>query len=145
MSYMNEKVGAESTPVFYLRGNHEIRGAYSIGLRDLLEYMGEKTYGAFNWGDTRFVILDCGEDKDDGHREYFGLNDFTGLRQEQGAFLRKEVSSEEFKKAKKRVLIHHIPIYGLGEGAYNPSFDEWGDILKSAPFDVALNLSLIHI
>ncbi|MGI6520402.1 MAG: endonuclease/exonuclease/phosphatase family protein [Fermentimonas sp.] len=139
MSYMNEKVGAESTPVFYLRGNHEIRGAYSIGLRDLLEYMGEKTYGAFNWGDTRFVILDCGEDKDDGHREYFGLNDFTGLRKEQGAFLRKELSSKDFNKAKKKVLIHHIPIYGLGEGAYNPSFDEWGDILKNAPFDVALN------
>ena len=37
------------------------------------------------------------------------------------------------------MLIHHIPIYGVGEGAYNPSFDEWGDILKSAPFDVALN------
>ena len=29
---MNEKVGAESVPVFYIRGNHEIRNAYSMDL-----------------------------------------------------------------------------------------------------------------
>ena len=139
LSYLNERVGAETTPVFYQRGNHEIRGAYSIGLRDLLDYMGEKTYGAFNWGDTRIVMLDCGEDKEDGHREYFGLNNFTSLRKEQAEFLKKEVASKAFKRAKKRVLIHHIPVYGMSEGAYNPSLDEWGSILKDAPFDIAIN------
>jgi 2',3'-cyclic-nucleotide 2'-phosphodiesterase (5'-nucleotidase family) len=101
--------------------------------------MGEKTYGAFNWGDTRIVMLDCGEDKEDGHREYFGLNNFTSLRKEQAEFLKKEVASKAFKRAKKRVLIHHIPVYGMSEGAYNPSLDEWGSILKDAPFDIAIN------
>lgn len=139
LSYMNEKMRAETVPVIYLRGNHEIRGAYSIGLRDLLDYVGDKTYGAFNWGDTRIVMLDCGEDKPDDHREYFGLNDFTGLREDQAVFLSGELNSSEFKNANKRVLIHHIPLYGLREEAYNPSLEQWGDLLKDAPFNIAMN------
>ena len=139
LSYMNDRVGAESVPVFYIRGNHEIRNAYSIGLRSLLDYVGDKTYGSFNWGDTRFVMLDCGEDKDDDHPVYYGFNDFSGLRRDQAHFLKKEINSSEFELATKRVLIHHIPVYGLGENAYNPSLDEWGDILKDAPFNVSLH------
>ncbi|MBF6597455.1 MAG: metallophosphoesterase [Fermentimonas sp.] len=139
LSYMNEKVRAESVPVFYVRGNHEIRNAYSIGLRDLLDYVGDKTYGSFNWGDTRFVILDCGEDKIDDTPVYYGFNDFSGLRKDQAHFLNKEINSSEFKQATKRILIHHIPVYGLGENAYNPSLDEWGYILKNADFNVSLH------
>ena len=76
LSYLNEKVGAENTPVFYLRGNHEIRNAYSIQLRELFDYVGDKTYGAFNWGDTRFIMLDCGEDKPDTTWVYYNLNNY---------------------------------------------------------------------
>ena len=65
LAYLCGKVGASHVPAFFLRGNHEIRNAYSIGLRALFDYVGDKTYGAFNWGDTRFVMLDCGEDKPD--------------------------------------------------------------------------------
>lgn len=86
LSYLNKKVKAENVPVFYLRGNHEIRNAYSIQLRELFDYVGDKTYGAFNWGDTRFVILDCGEDKPDSTWVYYDLNDFAGLRMEQVGF-----------------------------------------------------------
>ena len=56
-SFYQGQVRAEEKPVFYLRGNHEIRNAYSLHLRRLLYYMGDKTYGAFNWGDTRFDLL----------------------------------------------------------------------------------------
>ena len=139
MSYVNEHFNAETVPVFYIRGNHEIRNAYSIGLRDLLDYVGDKTYGSFNWGDTRIVMLDCGEDKADDHWVYYGLNDFTGLRKDQADFLREELATDAFKSARRRVLIHHIPIYGMREDSYNPSLEEWGGILKGAPFDVALN------
>ena len=66
---------------------HEIRNAYSIGLRDHYDYVGDRTYGSFNWGDTRIVMLDCGEDKPDDHWVYYGLNDFTQLRNEQVDFL----------------------------------------------------------
>jgi endonuclease/exonuclease/phosphatase family metal-dependent hydrolase/predicted phosphodiesterase len=139
LSYMNEKVHAETTPVFYLRGNHEIRNAYSIRLRNLFDYVGDKTYGAFNWGDTRFVLLDCGEDKPDSTWVYYGLNDFTGLRNEQIHFLREELSGRAFGEATKRVLVHHIPLYGLEPDNYNPCLALWGDQLARAPFDICLN------
>ena len=66
-------------PDFLYAGNHEIRNAYSIGLRDHFDYVGDKTYASFNWGDTRIVMLDCGEDKPDDHWVYYGLNDFTQI------------------------------------------------------------------
>ena len=99
ISELTEGVCGDRIPTFFMRGNHEIRNAYSIGLRDHYDYVGDRTYGSFNWGDTRIVMLDCGEDKPDDHWVYYGLNDFTQLRNEQVDFLKKELSSKEFKKA----------------------------------------------
>lgn len=138
LKFMCETVGAERIPVFFLRGNHEIRNAYSIGLRSLFDYVGDKTYGSFNWGDTRLVMLDCGEDKPDSTWVYYGLNDFTGLRNEQVDFLKKELGSKDFKKASKRVLLNHIPLYGNGD-RYEPCADLWGALLAKAPFDVNIS------
>ncbi|MDL2256549.1 metallophosphoesterase, partial [Parabacteroides sp. OttesenSCG-928-K15] len=149
-----KKVNASNHPVFYLRGNHEIRNAYSIGLRDLFDYVGDKTYGAFNWGDTRFVMLDCGEDKPDTTWVYYGLNDFTGLRKDQQGFLQKELASPAFKKATKRVLLNHIPLYNAPapqrpnqpaqtnqppRQRFQPSLDLWGSLLAKAPFDINIS------
>ena len=133
---MTEGVHADRVPAFFMRGNHEIRNAYSIGLRDHFDYVGNKTYGAFNWGDTRIVMLDCGEDKPDDTPVYYDLNDFTQLRQDQVEFMKKEFASKAFKKAEKRVLIHHIPLYGYKHNLCN---DLWKPILGKAPFDVCLN------
>lgn len=139
LSELNETVGATDVPVFYLRGNHEIRNAYSIGLRKLFDYVGDKTYGAFNWGDTRIVMLDCGEDKPDDHWVYYGLNDFSALREAQVGFLKEELASKPFKQATKRVLIHHVPIYGKDVDRYNPCLELWGGLLAKAPFNVCIN------
>jgi hypothetical protein len=137
MQVLTEAINGSSIPAMFIRGNHEIRNAYSIGLRKHMDYVGGRTYGAFNWGDTRIVILDCGEDKEDDHREYSGLNDFTSLRQEQVGFLKKELAGKEFRKADKRILFHHIPIYGmLGGNLCEPL---WRPMLDKAPFDVAFN------
>lgn len=133
------KVGASGVPVFYLRGNHEIRNAYSVGLHYLLEYVGDKTYGAFNWGDTRIVMLDCGEDKPDDTWVYYDMNDFTKLREDQVDFLRKELSGTAFKKASKRVMLNHIPLYGGKKDGFHPSRDLWSKLLAKAPFDVNIS------
>ena len=142
-----EGVNASSHPVFYLRGNHEIRNAYSIGLRELFDYVGDKTYSAFSWGDTRFVMLDCGEDKPDSTPVYYDLNDFTQLRKDQVDFLKKELSSDEFKKASKKVLVNHIPLYQVrsnqpSKDPYDysqPSRNLWGNLLAKAPFNVNIS------
>lgn len=138
ISILNEAVGGDSIPAFFMRGNHEIRNAYSIGLQSLYDYVGGRTYGAFSWGDTRVVMLDCGEDKPDDHWAYYGLNDFTELRNEQVDFLKQETASKAFKKSDKRILIHHIPLYG-NDSEYNPCVELWGGILAKTPFNVCLN------
>lgn len=138
ISYLCDKLGASTHPLFFMSGNHEIRGAYSIGLRSLYDYVGDKTYGAFNWGDTRVVMLDCGEDKPDSTSVYYDLNDFTQLREEQADFLKSELSGKPFKSARKRLLINHIPIYGNGD-RYQPCPELWGELLRKAPF--TLNIS----
>lgn len=137
ISELTEGVHSDRIPAFFMRGNHEIRNAYSIGLRNHYDYVGDKTYGSFNWGDTRIVMLDCGEDKPDSHWVYYGLNDFTQLRNEQVGFLKKELSAKEFKKAKKRILIHHIPVYGNSEK--NLCGELWTGLLEKVPFHVSLN------
>lgn len=132
---LTEGVHGDRTPTLFIRGNHEIRNAYSIGLRKHFDYVGGKTYGTFNWGDTRIVMLDCGEDKTDDHKEYSGLNDFTQLRHEQVGFLQEELQSKAFKKANKRILIHHIPLYGCDNLCWNL----WEPLLRKAPFHVSIN------
>lgn len=137
ISRLTEGVGGESVPTIFIRGNHEIRDAYSVGLRQHFDYIGGRTYGAFSWGDTRFVVLDCGEDKPDATEVYYDMNDFTQLREEQVAFLAKELGSSEFRSAERRILIHHIPIYGmLGR---NLCETLWRPLLDGAEFDVAFN------
>ncbi len=140
INYYGSKYKSNEIPAIYLRGNHEIRGAYSVLLSNLFESIGEHSYGAFSIGDTRFVMLDCGEDKPDNHWVYYGLNDFDQYRKEQINFLQKEITSKEFKSASKRILIHHIPTYGkvvTEEDA--PCRRLWGNILEQANFDVCLN------
>ena len=139
IKYVTEALKGDHIPTFFMRGNHEIRNAYSIGLRDHFDYVGGKTYGAFNWGDTRIVMLDCGEDKTDDHKEYSGLNDFSQLRKDQVGFLKQEMASKAFKKAKKRILIHHIPLYGFEGNLCN---DLWRPVLEKASFDICLNAHL---
>lgn len=89
-------------------------------------------------GDTRFVLLDCGEDKPDNHWVYYDMNDFTRHRLDQVEFLKDEPKSREFKKANKRILIHHIPIFGTKSGVSlpAPTFDTRSE---KGPFNVSLN------
>ena len=127
-------------PIFFIRGNHEIRNAYSSGMPSLFDYPNPKgeSYGAFSWGDTRFVMLDCGEDKPDDHWVYYGMNDFSAFRRAQADFLQQELKNKSFRRAARRVLLCHIPVWG-NEGDYNPCQEMWGPILQKAPFDVELS------
>jgi endonuclease/exonuclease/phosphatase family metal-dependent hydrolase/predicted phosphodiesterase len=137
LAFMSDKARAQTAPFFFLRGNHEIRNAYSIRLRDLVDYPGGQTFGAFSWGDSRFVLLDCGEDKPDTTYVYYSLNNFDAMRRDQARFLAEELGSPAWQAAARRFLIHHIPVYGLK--GYNPCLELWGELLGSAPFDVSIS------
>lgn len=135
----SKKIKSDEVPSIFIRGNHETRGEYSQHLWDYLGRMGDRSYSAFSLGSTRFVLLDCGEDKPDSHWVYYDMNDFTQHRVEQAHFLKEELKSKTFKKADKRVLIHHIPIFGENLDEYKPCTELWSPILAKAPFNVSLN------
>lgn len=163
---LSERFEGSTHPIFFIRGNHEIRNAYSSGMTSLFDYPSPpepkepknqkvltetaenhwlsstpenapKTYGSFSWGDTRFVYLDCGEDKPDDTWVYYGLNDFSGFRQEQATFLKQELGSRNFRRADRHILLSHIPLWGNTD-EYQPCTDLWGPILKKASWDVGL-------
>ncbi len=67
-------------PVIYARGNHETRGAVAA---DIPEYLGmDSFYYSTSYGDYNFIILDSGEDKDDSHPEYGGMNNYNQYRKD---------------------------------------------------------------
>lgn len=133
------KYKSDETPSIFIRGNHETRGEFSPLLWNYLGRMGGRSYSAFSFGDTRFVLLDCGEDKPDDHWVYYDMNDFTQHRLDQAEFLKQELASKAFKAAKKRVLIHHIPLFGKNLDEYSPCRELWTPILVKASFNVAIN------
>ena len=68
-------------PAVYVRGNHETRGEYAAELPDAIGY--RQLYYTVTRGDYTFVVLDSGEDKEDGHIEYGGMDGFAGYRLEE--------------------------------------------------------------
>jgi len=133
------RIKSDEIPSIFIRGNHETRGEYSLHLWDYLGRMGGRSYSAFSLGDTRFVLLDCGEDKPDDHWVYYDMNDYTQHRSDQVEFLKEELQSTAFKDARKRVLVHHIPIFGVKPDSFSPCSDLWIPVLEDAPFNISLN------
>ncbi len=133
------RIKSDEIPSIFIRGNHETRGEYSLHLWDYLGRMKGHSYCAFSMGDTRFVLLDCGEDKPDDHWVYYDMNDFTQHRIDQAKFLQEELQTATFKGANKRVLIHHIPIFGVKPDVFSPCSELWMPVLENASFNVSLN------
>jgi len=100
---------ANSMPCYFLRGNHETRGAFARQLKDYLLLPGGRYYSAMTFGVTRVVFLDTGEDKPDSSQEYSGLVDFEPYLEEERAWLQREVAGEAFRQAAWRLVIMHIP------------------------------------
>lgn len=104
-----EKFASEK-PFAVVRGNHETRGHLAREYDNYIYNTREgRYYGVYYFGTTAVVMLDCGEDKDDEHPVYAGLVDFDRYREEQATWLSEVVRSKEFRRAKRRIVIVHIP------------------------------------
>lgn len=72
------EVSKGTKPVIYARGNHETRGQYAGKIIDSLGL--NEFYYTTNIGPYSFLILDSGEDKEDSHPEYGGMNNYGQYR-----------------------------------------------------------------
>lgn len=95
-----------SIPILFSRGNHDTRGKLAERFVDYFPNNNKKTFYSFEIGCLNGVVLDCGEDKPDMHREYGfdkgenlygGTNIFERFRREETDFL-KSVSLENTDK-----------------------------------------------
>lgn len=118
-SYLNicnfvGEVAKGKTPVVFSRGNHDTRGRLAAMFTDYFPSQEKNTYYTFEIGRLRGIVLDCGEDKLDSHREYdssentpaeyLGANRFHEYRIKQLEFLKNIEPDNE----KLTIVISHI-------------------------------------
>jgi hypothetical protein len=78
----------------FVRGNHEMRGAFA---RDLLDYVPTpegRYYYALDHGPLHLIILDTGEDKADETNVYAGLNKVEPYRLEEYAWFERHLEND---------------------------------------------------
>jgi len=128
---------AGAVPFVLVRGNHDTRGGFA---RHLMEYVAtpdDRFYFSFDWGPVHFVVLDLGEDKPDSAPVYGGLVAFDQYRDEETAWLQKEVESEAFKRAPFRVSLSHIPLFGNGD--QEEFVKKWAALLNAGKIDLHIS------
>ncbi len=100
---------ANRIPLFWARGNHETRGRFARQFSAYIDSPNGRYFYSFDHGPAHFIVLDTGEDKTDGSPEYSGLVDFTRYRREEAAWLAADTKTEEFRRAKYRIVFAHMP------------------------------------
>jgi predicted phosphodiesterase len=100
---------AQGVPCFFLRGNHETRGAFARQRKPRLVVPDTRYSSALTFGPARVLFLESGEDKPDTSKEYSGLVPFDAYIEEELAWLRRELAGEAFRRAAWRIAVVHIP------------------------------------
>jgi predicted phosphodiesterase len=132
---------ASEKPFYYIRGNHETRGSFARNLKNYLDLPNNNYYYAFTSGPVRFIAIDGGEDKPDSNEAYSGLVDFDKFRLEELEWLKKEVASDDFKKAQFKIVLVHMPIIENKKNWYGMAFlaEHFGPVLKEAGIDLMIS------
>lgn len=133
-------LSASSVPVLYSRGNHETWNWYARHITDYLLDDPHPFYYGFRQGPAYFIILDSGEARQDSDPVNWGLIEFDAYREAQALWLQEEVEKPEFKQAKHRIVITHIPPFYASSPihAATHSFGLWGDILNKSGISVMI-------
>ena len=126
-----------SIPVVFSRGNHDMRGNYAEKFADYTPNCSGNTYYTFRIGSLWGIVLDCGEDKEDGHEEYGYTVACHVFRQRQTDFIRSIITNAEneyaHKDVKTKLVIAHNPISRLNKAPFNIEADiysQWSKLLK---------------
>lgn len=132
-----------SVPCVITRGNHDLRGRFSEELHEWLPSLNGRTYYPIDLGALLLLVLDCGEDKNDDHREYGGTAVFHAMRMEETEFLRRFARSFDNHQPQQichKLVVSHIPVpfrdHGISKGERpfdieNDIYSEWVDILNA--------------
>lgn len=131
----------KSTPIVYVRGNHESRGDDFYLVPSLFPTKTGEFYYSFRQGPVAFIVLDAGEDKPDNSSEYSGYAHFDEYRAQELEWLKTAVKEESFASAPKKVVLIHIPTLKWKESWYSQVWaaENFGPILSEAGVDLMLS------
>lgn len=135
------KIASEITkgeiPCIISRGNHDLRG---FGAEHLAEYMpgaDGRSYYTFRVGCIWGMLVDTGEDKEDGHPEYGGTVCCHDFRIEQERMIKETIKNavDEYagEGVKYRFIISHVPFTFKREDPFDierPLFSSWSKLMK---------------
>jgi predicted phosphodiesterase len=145
---------ADRVPVFFGRGNHDIRGRYARRLPEYVSGPHGQYYYAFRQGPVAFIVMDTGEDKPDETPAYAGLGAFEAYRAEQTPWLERAIQDPAWTSATYRVAFLHIPLWWEAEvperwtKLYGPGIigwacedgrAKWHDLLVRGKVDVVIS------
>ncbi len=131
---------AETTPMIWVRGNHETRGPLARRFTDYFATPEARLYYSFNHGGVHFIVLDSGEDKEDSHKAYNGLVAFDPYRKAEGEWLRRDLESEACRKARYRVAVVHMPpMNDKGWRGAQHAWKTWSSSLNEGGVDLVLS------
>ena len=85
---------AHSKSLFFVRGNHELRGPFARRLLDYVPTPEGRFYYARDAGPVHLIVLDTGEDKPDDTNVYAELNLTVPYRAEELAWFQDHVKTE---------------------------------------------------
>jgi predicted phosphodiesterase len=130
---------ATHTPFIFVRGNHDIRGRYARDLADFIPSFDGCAYFSFNHGPVHFIVLDTGEDKEDGHEYYNGLVDCDNYLKEEARWLARDLDSPACRDATHRIVFCHIPLLPGGGHATVRAHKNFDRLFNAANVDLVLS------
>lgn len=132
---------AAETPVYFVRGNHDVRGVEARALARFVDVPAGHWFYSFRQGPVAFIVLDTGEDKPDDHPAYAGLGAFDAYRTRQAAWLADELRKAHVRTARFRVVVAHIPLYSARPTQAHGGADaraKWHDHLVAGGVDLLI-------
>jgi len=137
-------------PVVFARGNHDYRGRLATELTDYIGTRAGNTWFTFRLGGIWGIVLDCGEDKDDGNIEYGGMVDCHSMRLAETEFIKDVIAraDEEYLApgVTTRIAVSHLPFMSSRVAAEHeqfnievPLFTEWTQLLNQMNLNCMLS------
>ena len=110
---------ATHTPLFFNRGNHELRGQFADYLYRYFPTNNGKYYRVQYVAGIDFLFIDTGEDKPDEDIEYSGIVNYDQYREEEARWLRGLRESKQVGKHPLIVFSHIPPTLQKWHGPYH--------------------------
>ncbi len=118
-------------PVICTRGNHDLRGKAAELLSDYMPTENGNTYYSVKLGNIWFLVLDCGEDKDDFHKEYGGTVCCHDFRIKETEYIKSIIDNAaaqyDSPDIKHKIVIAHKPFTIIDEPPFDIEQDIYGE------------------